>query len=608
MLTKAHEYETEVERTVRENLEWQQSLKELTDKEKAALVSMSPALHFATCIKITDKSNELIEPVPNILQLRMSQAYEVCQALGVSCMLICCKPRQVGCSTFAAEIIYVHEQRFRVSGITISDVRNNSQKLMQKIEDYESRDSYPWGNTMRSIRGNLEWSHGSKHEVDSAENWKAGIGDTRQAYHASEVGKWPKTGVKNDKRVMSAVLPSIAKNSKTCIIAESTPDGAMGWMYETYDEAVTLDEFIESIQSGKDSGEKWIRIFAGWWEFVEHQRSVTPLERAEIVRTMTSREKEGTNKYGWTTEQVAWRRDKLRTECGSDEDVFDEYYPEDDERCWLVSGRPRFNMSMLVAMENIANGIKPTTGYLSEQENGMVSFAVEPNGKGEIEVYEQPREGCRYVIACDPATGEDQTGGKNPDRTSIQVWRQGYVDGSTRKERKAMLVARVKSPYYGGNDVSAGHIKRLSNWYGGAMAVLEVNMGLGILELLKHENVPMYKRTVPSEKVSGTKVEQYGFKLKNRSEKQMLVEALATAIRMDEIDVRCNAWIDEAKKFVTKPNGREEAQAGAKDDDVMCGAMAYMILPSASEYKRVVRKRRRPQDGWKHVGAHKMGY
>jgi hypothetical protein len=35
--------------------------------------------------------------------------------------------------------------------------------------------------------------------------WKAGIGDTRQAFHAQEVGKRPKTGVKNDKRVMSAV-------------------------------------------------------------------------------------------------------------------------------------------------------------------------------------------------------------------------------------------------------------------------------------------------------------------------------------------------------------------------------------------------------------------
>ena len=505
-------------------------------------------------------------------------------------------------------MIYLHEQSYRISGITISDVKDNSKKLMGKIEDYEARDSFPWGNKMGTKAGCLVWSHGSRHEVDSAENWKAGIGDTRQAFHASEVGKWPKTGVKNDKRVMSAVLPSIAKNSKTVIIAESTPDGAVGWMYETYDQALTLDAFIERKRSGEDSGIVWIKVFAAWWEFVEHQRSVTGTEMAMLIRTRTQREDEGMRKYGWTPEQIAWRRDKLRTECGGDEDVMDEYYPEDDVMCWQVSGRPRFNMSMVTAMDNLANGTRFRTGFLVSQDNGSVSFSTDQEGKGEIQVWEEPRPGCRYIVACDPATGEDQTGGKDSDRTSIQVWRQGYYEADTGIERKAMLVARVRGPYFGGNDEVAGQIARLSKWYGSALVVLEVNMGLGVLELLKHEGVPIYKRVVPNERVTGTKVEQYGYKLSNRDQRRMLIEALATAIREGEIDVRCSVWLDEAKKFVTTPSGKDQAQGGAHDDDIMCGAMAYFTLPSATEYMRVMRKRGRPMDGWKKVGHHRRGF
>lgn len=116
-----------------------------------------------------------------------------------------------------------------------------------------------------------------------------------------------------------------------------------------------------------------------------------------------------------------------------------------------------------------------------------------------------------------------------------------------------MLVARVRSPYFGSNDNSAGQIARLSAWYGGALVVLEVNMGLGVLEMLKAYGVPLYKRLVPSDKI-GSKVEQYGFKLKDQQQRRMLVEAMATAIREQEIDVRCLDWLDEAKKFVTKPN------------------------------------------------------
>jgi hypothetical protein len=590
---------------------FREALTGLSDTDLGLMAMQSPAVHFSACVKIQDKNNDAIRPTPNILQLRMSEVYEVCMAMGVPCRMVCCKPRQVGCSTFASHIVYHHGMRYRTAGITISDKSGNSQKLMLKVRDYSHVDQFPWRIKMkRDASGALEWTNGTRWEIDSAENWKAGIGDTRQAFHASEVGKWPKNGIKNDKRVMSAVLPSISKG-RSVVIAESTPEGAGGWMYETWQSAVTLDEFIAMHEAGKDTGVVWIKVFAAWFEFEEHQRKtpVSELERVEIDRTLGEREISGRELYGWTYEQIAWRRDMIRLECGGSEDVFDEYYAEDDVRCWAVSGRPRFNVQALMLLEKRAAAGGGVTGHLVTQESGLVTWNPRSDGGGDVMVFEEPREGCRYLAGCDPATGASQTVGKNPDRSSIQVWRQGYWDPVTGMEVRTKLVARVRSPYFGDGDEVAGHLVRLSRWYGGCLVVPEVNMGLHVVEHLKEAGVPIYRRIVPSAKV-GSVVEQYGFKLTDREQRRMLVEALATAIRECVIDIPCKDAVRELRMFVTGPDGRDEARHGEHDDDVLCAAMCWYSMPSATEYRRVLRKRKVPKDAanWKRVGAVRRGW
>ena len=570
----------------------------------------SPAVHFATCIQIHNKDNVPIRPTPNILQLRMSEVYEVCMALGVPCRMVVCKPRQVGCSTFGSHIVYHHGMRWRTAGITISDKAGNSQKLMMKVRDYGVVDRFPWGiRQLKDTSVGLSWTNGTRWEVDSAENWKAGIGDTRQAFHASECAKWPKTGVKNDKRVMSAVLPSISKG-RSVVIAESTPEGASGWMYETWQEAVGLDEFMRRRESGEDVGVMWIKVFAAWYEFEEHCRreKVKDHERVEMERSLSDREAALLEK-GITWEQLAWRRDIMRTECGGSEDVMDEYYPEDDVRCWAVSGRPRFDVEALMAMERRARGYAWLTGHLVQQESGGVSWSGRTDGGGDIMVCEEPREGLRYLVACDPATGESQTTGKDPDRTSIQVWRQGYYDPGTGIEHRTRLVARVRSPFFGDGDEVAGHILRLSKWYGGAICVIEVNMGIHVVDRCKEAGIPLFMRRVPSARI-GSEVMQYGYKLKDPEQRRAAVDALAVAIREQVLDVSCLDWIREAKMFVVAKNGREEARGGEHDDDVLCASMAWSSMASATEYRRVIRRRRKPADwkDWKRVGSVGRGY
>jgi hypothetical protein len=944
---------------------FRENMRGKSDAELAEMALGSPAVHFASCVTIHNKDNEVTRPVPNILQLRMSEVYELCMALGVPCRMIVCKPRQVGCSTFASHICYHHGMRWRSAGITISDKSANSQKLMMKVRDYGVVDRFPWGiRQLKDTSMGLSWTNGTRWEVDSAENWKAGIGDTRQVFHSSETAKWPKTGVKNDKRVMAAVLPSISKG-RSVVIAESTPEGANGWFYETWQEAVDVDEFLERRASGVDSGIVWIKVFAAWFEFVEHQRKekVKEHERVEMERSITEREV-ALRERGISWEQLAWRRDMIRTECGGSEDIFDEYYPEDDVRClkhdtlvptargmlpislvqvgdklsngtvvavsktgyrpvhevetsrgfrlectydhrlklaggggfvravdsvgsvvelaapifseedyvhewvgpagvqcrlpitedwarfigyyegdgsfyknqlslvvgskdedmkpllldlWLrlfgtipqerkfkharchelraassdyaalfdalgltdtsgewrkrkvgvpefiwrcpkpvvreflrglfeadghvrsrgtavqffskhkrfcqdvlllllgfgvhgklrpvtaklkgkeypgwqiviykgyvgryfekigflsarkqaegngrfhvknngrksevlgmedevvryseqaeerevwdltmsnkpefcangimvhncfaVSGRPAFDVEALMAMEKRARGISASTGHLVMQESGSVSWSPRSDGGGDIQVWEEPREGCRYLVACDPATGEDQTTGKNPDRTSIGVWRQGYFDPVTGIDHRTRLVARVRSPFFGAGDEVAGHIMRLSRWYGGAIVVIEVNMGIHVVDRCKEAGIPLYMRKVPSARI-GSEVMQYGYKLRDPEQRRQAVDALRVAIREQALDIACMDWIHEAKMFVVAKNGREEARGGEHDDDILMSAMAWYSMTSATEYRRTVRKRKLPSDyhSWKRIGSASRGW
>lgn len=533
----------------------------------------------------------------------MSETYEVFQHLGKPLRMIVCKPRQVGCSTFAQHIVYLHARKTRCRALVVSDKKDNSADLMEKAKSYESCDSYPWKQTFRSNANILTFSNGSLIEIDTAESPKAGIGKSRQAFHASEVSKWPRGGVKSDKKTMAAIMPSVTKTSASVVIAESTPDGSSGWFFDTWQEAWTLEEYLEALEKGKDPGIVWIKVFAAWFEFEEHQMPVSEAERRQIRMCLTKREQEGVLRYGWTEEQISWRRSTMVSDCAGSEDTFDEYYPEDEVSCFLASGSPRFNMAALSLMEKIGKSIQKDTGFLNIQPDGQVSWSPAPANEADVELWEHPQIGCRYLVACDPATGADQTNSKDPDRTSIQVWRQGYTDPQTLREFKARMVARIKSPYFGEGDEVASSITRLSRYYGNCITVLEVNMGLHILELLKLSSVPLYSRTVVDYHTFSRK-EQLGFKLTDKDLRRALVQALATAIREGEIEVASEDWYREAKAFITSPNGKDEARSGEHDDDILCSAMGWYTIGVATEFKEKYRKRRKPKDfkDWKSVG------
>lgn len=584
-------------------------LETTSEEDLTAIAYNSPAVHFALFMEIRDKNNRFIRPEPNVLQLRVSEAIETLreQCPGLRIRLIGVKPRRAGLSTFSLECGYHEAQRRPINGMTIADQKENSAMLTEKLADFTTHDSFPWNNPLvQNTDASKAWMNGSTWTIDTAENPDAGVGGTRQFDHYSECAKYPQTEKKNDVKTMTAALPAL-NGDETIGIAESTPEGAQGWFYGTWEGAYWLDDFLKRWEEGFRPEEAWIRIFAGWWEFSDNARQtpVTDTERRYIDETLTEEEREDREKFGLTYEQIAWRRDTIESQCDKNPKIFLYYYPKDPVSCWIASGSPRFDMESLIRMEHQANSVAPETGYLVRQFDGNVTFHTKHDGDGDIEIYEKPIVGCSYAVIADPAESMSQTVGADPDANSVGVWRRGYQCATTDRWRPMKLVARLKAPFHGEEDETAAHIERLSRYYGTCICGLEVNKGFHVMRCLQIAGIPLYRRT-PLNNRTGKVEAQVGFKMTSKDEREALVSSLASAIVTGDIDVSCPFMIGQMKKFVRKPNGKSEAAVGFHDDDVIQAAIAWEVTPtSATLYKDRKVKNTEPRDrgrnGWRQV-------
>ncbi|MCW1885527.1 hypothetical protein OKA04_12375 [Luteolibacter flavescens] len=582
-------------------------LDEASEDDLTALAYNSPAVHFALFMEIKDKNGRYIRPEPNVLQLRVSEVIETLRVRcpGTRIRIIGVKPRRAGLSTFSLHCGYHEAQRRTIEGITIADCKENSAMLTERLADYSGHDSFPWDNPLvQDATGTKAWANGSKWTVDTAENPDAGVGGTRQFGHMSEVSKYPQTEKKNDRKTITAAMPSF-DGDDTVVIAESTPENAAGWFYDTFNEGMWLDDFLRRYEEGFRPEEVWIKVFAAWHEFADYRRKepVSEIERGYIDETLTEIEREGRAKYGWTYEQLAWRRDTIDSQCDKDPRIFAFYYPSDPVSCWIAGGTPRFDMERLLQMEERAKIITPDLGFLIRQHDNVVSFSPQHDGSGDIEIYEHPVPGMKYGLVLDPAESLSQTVGADPDANSLGVWRGAYQDEAMDVWRPMKLVARLKAPFRGEEDDVADHAIRLSRYYGTCIAAQEVNKGFHILRRLQLAGIPCYKRK-PLNNRTGKVEEQYGFKMTDANTREALVSSLASALVNGDLDIPCEHMIGEMKKFIRNAKGKSVGALGYHDDDVIHAAIAWEVIPSsATEYRVVKIKNVEPKDrgphGWK---------
>ena len=547
-------------------------------------IAESAALWFATCGRILTKDQRLESPRPNGYQLRLLEAYEWCMAHRVPCRLLALKPRQKGSSTVSAAIVYHHCRRFRSRAVQIADRYKNSDNLFAMTARYAENDDFPWATRWHATatsatlqRNGRLWSRIDK---DTAENPRAGRSGTLQVLHVSEAAHFPNEGEKGAEKTMLSLLNSLADVPKSVAIVETTANGSAGWFYEHWLGAADFARFTAG-----QRGNGWIRIFAPWFAFEDGCEPLSPAEAAEVERNLTEVEKRGRLLYGWSPGQIAWRRRTLSLKCGGREELFNQEYPEDDRSAFLTSGRPRFSLSGMTRLRGMANAVAPRYGFLRRMGGGD-EVVFEPHEAGWAQLWEAPREGARYLLWCDTATGREQTReSRDPDRHSVLVLRAACADPDG-TERNAALVARLRPPCFDDWHVLEEKVIGLCLYYGRCLIGVEVPMGLTLLEGLRRAGMPLFKRrNMPMGGGGGEPVERLGFQT-HAGTKPLVIASLSRAVDGDPpLDLHDPHVIDELGSFVIHDDGREAALPGRHDDDVMALAMAVHHLPRATPYR-----------------------
>lgn len=542
-----------------------------------AEVIADPAGSFEM-MKIRNKLGQMVNPKANAHQIRLAKAWQYAFKEGKPLRILSLKPRQVGSSTFCVWLAYLATRGLGARGVLIADDYGNTKNLWHILRQYSQNDPFPWGTECDVTDSEARMGNG-RLVPDTAINPKAGRSGTLQVLMASEVAWWPATGARAAGDTMVSLLNSISTAPGTIILCESTPAGANGWFYQTWQDAATLDN--------PENGNGWIKVFTPWFEFDEHVA-----DPKNFAGDGDPEEAKGIALYGWTPEQVAWRRQVIRQNCNNDIRMFNQEYPTDDASCFLVTGRPAFDPDGVQYITAQASQITPKGHYhLTEQNSGKIS--VSPGHDGWLTIWEEPRVGCRYVVSADVATGADQTKGQNPDCHSVQVWRDQYIDksGITYKRR---LVARIRPPCRVAIDRLAWMVEMVSRYYGKTLVIVEVNgPGLALVVLVKNK-VNLYRRQVfdMSSQKTTTKL---GWDTTS-STRPMLIALVSEGVREQTLDIGCPRVAQELGKTVVHDNGKIQAAEGSHDDDVMSLGLALHALSQGTIYSQPTMKPKMPDD------------
>jgi len=559
--------------------------KELTLEAVQAVARKDFLAWWETYTKILNKDAQLIEPRANFLQRHISEVVKWLQKNKHPIRLIVLKPRQMGSSTITTAVM-THFLRANpnISACMMGDELDTSQNLMNMVNRYVENDTLEWGQTYSTSRG--EFSNGSKIVKETANDAGAGRSMTLQALLCSEVAHYRRAGERSGEKVLLAIRNCVPSSPNTIVIEESTPNGAGGAFYNTWQSAVEFETYRKG-----NHGNGYIRIFAAWHDFDEN---IAPAQDLSL----TFREEDLKTRFKLEDTQLAWRRRCVKEKCAGDSKQFEQEYPSDPVSCFLTSGRPRFDIDGIAFQEKCLK--EPTTGVIDVPSNmTRPIFRVTEPAEAWVWVWETPRENGRYLVSVDCMTGISQVSGKDPDAHSILVLRAGYHD-ETGAFVRPRVVARVRPPCRVDIDVLADFVGRLSIYYGGCLVVPEVNgPGLALIELLKADAVNIYQREIFNLRES-KRSKALGWQTTDKT-RRMIIEELASQIRdYNEKDsgiyVSCKQILEQMRSFVVSDSGRPEASAGRHDDDVLALAIGNCTIAGATRYNEPQAMRQMPRD------------
>lgn len=321
---------------------------------------------------------------------------------------------------------------------------------------------------------------------------------------------------------MLQCVPPRSPNNE--IIFESTPLGAAGYFYEKY-------------QVAKTGANGFKAHFFQWFAQPEYRAELSADEKIE---PKTEREKELTELYKISPEQLKWYRFKVADQGQA---KVDQEFPTDEETCWLFEGRLFFDREAL------------SKHRLCCRKPLATKFG------GALRIWKKAEPNKSYAIGADPSNG---VGG---DPVSATV-----IDRDT------------------GEHVASLHGQFTADSFGERLALLGVEYNWALIVLERSSSYQAVLNTLadwkrPGGEKSGTGYpnvfhdndQRPGFKVSGMSRPAML-DALEEAVRKPPgkggFFTYDEEFIKEAFLFVVTDE-KPQAAPGAHDDRIMSTALAW---------------------------------
>jgi hypothetical protein len=587
-----------------------QAAQTAAEKEAILKIRSNPRLWMENCSSILKQNGQEEAPQLNEFQREVNRIYLWCRKNKVPCRIIILKPRKKGSSTVSLGLCYTHLRNHIAYGAVLGDDLGTTEKLMEYWDRYARRDRFGhWGNTIsKDLR---KFSHGSKMIEETANDPRAGMGGDIHFLVASEAAHYRRKGKSSGETVMMSIMNSVPTNWNTCVIMESTPNGAQGVYFETWQAAVSFEDF----KAGK-RGNGFIRVFFPWFAFADSAcYDMTPEARQRVLDTLDADsrfegERELVQKYNVSPEKLEWRRRKiLGPECGGDKKKFDQEFPRDDMSCFLQSGSGRFGAEGIASMRADLLVDAPQWRYgVLEKPPGAdgVVFRETQVTEAWIRINEMPRPGCRYVGASDYMTGEQASASlRETDCHTYGVLRMAYTDPDNAGHRARVVAVNLDDDREKDIDIIVERQALLDEFYGKCPFAPEINKhGDALISLLRKAGVNVWSRKRAGG--GGKTVMIPGWET-NAATKRQIIGELAAVIREEQLEGLTERMINELANFITWPDGKEAAGDGWHDDWVMFLAIAIHILPAGSTYETTEQKQARDVRRMEHYARRSSG-
>ena len=479
--------------------------------------------------------------------------------------IICTKPRQAyGTTTFTA-ITYHLVTRHNLNAVVIGHKDPSSQNIYSKLTTFYKNDPYFDRGEIKLDRKNrrtIKFPSGAEIDIRTAGSREAATGSTYQIILATELAKWPRNTAAEQLR---GLLNTVSEtNPFTFIFIESTgePD----------------TEFQQRWGEALKGDSAYSPIFIPWHDVVEYHMPLPPtLPRDEFINSYTPLEADGAIKFGWSPEQIYWRRYMLINKCrgATDEQKLLDFmteYPTTAAEAFTASTASRFPVPELSAMlphcrpphfvgELLVHNRETTPwSNLSLPDNIAIKdrvFKRVPFGR--LRIWEDPQPYTQYAIGADVAEGIETLNDERDDSAIIvRNVQTGVVC--------AGWVGKIPPEDLG--DI----LHCLGLYYNTAYICVEANNhGHSTLVRLRSQ-YPLYAIYRQRVGVEGIEIDRYGF-LTHSPTKEPLLDQLAYAIRNKEFVCYYKTLLDELisirkdTRGKSMTNGKDLTMAAALSEE-----------------------------------------